>query len=157
MDDVIPFVQRTYRVDTDKAQRAIAGLSMGAGQTVIATNNNPNLFDYIGVFSGGGRVGDPEFEKQLAEIKKDKVKLYWTGAGDIDFAAPRNRCPGSRSESAELSDKLQRDSGPSLLVSVEELPRGLQHPDLQIAGMPRPVGRVNGDCQGMYAVASHRS
>ena len=88
VDDVIPFVQRTYRVDTDKAHRAIAGLSMGVGQTVIATNNNPNLFDYIGVFSGGGRVGDPEFEKQLAEIKKDKVKLYWTGAGDIDFARP---------------------------------------------------------------------
>jgi enterochelin esterase-like enzyme len=84
--DVIPFVEETYRVYKDKNHRAIAGLSMGAGQTVVATNNNPNLFDYIGVFSGGGRVGDPEFEAQLAEIKKDKVKLYWTGAGDIDMA-----------------------------------------------------------------------
>ena len=84
--DVIPFVEKTYRVYTDKAHRAIAGLSMGAGQTVIATNNNPNTFDYIGVFSGGGRVGDPEFEAQLSEIKKDKVKLYWTAAGDIDMA-----------------------------------------------------------------------
>ena len=84
--DVIPFVEKTYRVYTDKAHRAIAGLSMGAAQTVVATNNNPNLFDYIGVFSGGGQVGDPAFESQLDEIRKNKVKLYWTGAGDIDMA-----------------------------------------------------------------------
>jgi enterochelin esterase-like enzyme len=84
--DIIPFVEKTYRVIPDKAHRAIAGLSMGAAQTVVTTNNNPKTFDYIGVFSGGGRVGDPEFEGQLDEIKKDKVKLYWTAAGDIDMA-----------------------------------------------------------------------
>lgn len=84
--DVIPFVEKTYRVYTDKPHRAIAGLSMGAGQTIVATNNNPNLFDYIGVFSGGGQVGNPEFESQLAEVKNNKVKLYWTGAGDVDMA-----------------------------------------------------------------------
>jgi enterochelin esterase-like enzyme len=84
--DVIPFVEKTYRVYTDKSHRAIAGLSMGAAQTVVTTNNNPKLFDYIGVFSGGGRVGDPEFEAQLDAIKADKVKLYWTAAGDIDMA-----------------------------------------------------------------------
>lgn len=84
--DVIPFVEKTYRVYNDKPHRAIAGLSMGGGQTVTVTNNNPKLFDYIGVFSAGGRVGDPEFEAQLSDIQKDKVKLYWTGAGDIDMA-----------------------------------------------------------------------
>ncbi len=84
--DVIPFVEKTYRVKADKADRAIAGLSMGAMQTVIITNNNPDEFDYIGVFSGGGRVGDPEFEKQLEQIKQDGVKLYWTAAGSIDMA-----------------------------------------------------------------------
>ena len=84
--DIIPFVERTYRVYTDKNHRAIAGLSMGGGQTVTATNNNPNLFGYIGVFSAGGRVGDAEFESQLAQIKKDGVRLYWTGAGDTDMA-----------------------------------------------------------------------
>ncbi|HEY6456708.1 MAG TPA: alpha/beta hydrolase-fold protein [Steroidobacteraceae bacterium] len=84
--DVIPFVEKTYRVYSDKNHRAIAGLSMGGGQTVTTTNNNPNLFGYIGVFSAGGRVGDPTFESQLMEIKKDGVKLYWTGAGDTDMA-----------------------------------------------------------------------
>ncbi|MGC1459300.1 MAG: alpha/beta hydrolase-fold protein [Steroidobacteraceae bacterium] len=84
--DIIPFVQSHYRVYTDKNHRAIAGLSMGGGQTVTTTNNNPNLFAYIGVFSAGGRVGDPSFESQLMDIKHDGVKLYWTGAGDTDLA-----------------------------------------------------------------------
>lgn len=86
VNDIIPFVQKHYRVYTDKDHRAIAGLSMGGGQTVQITNNNPNLFAYIGVFSAGGQVGDPTFESQLDQIKKDGVKFYWTGAGDIDMA-----------------------------------------------------------------------
>lgn len=84
--DIIPFVQQHYRVYTDKNHRAIAGLSMGGGQTVTTTLNNPKLFDYIGVFSAGARVGDPAFEAQLMQIHEDGVKLYWTGAGDTDLA-----------------------------------------------------------------------
>ena len=87
--DVIPFVEKTYRVMPDKAHRAIAGLSMGGSQTVMTTNNNPNTFAYIGVFSAGGAVGTPAFEAQLDQIKADGVKLYWTGAGDIDMAHDR--------------------------------------------------------------------
>ena len=86
VNDVIPFVEKNYRVYGDKNHRAIAGLSMGGMHTVMATNNNPNLFAYIGVFSAGGQVGDPTFESQLSQIKKDGVKVYWTGAGDIDMA-----------------------------------------------------------------------
>ena len=86
VNDVIPFVKKNYRVYGDKNHRAIAGLSMGGMHTVMATNNNPNLFAYIGVFSAGGQVGDPTFESQLSQIKKDGVKVYWTGAGDIDMA-----------------------------------------------------------------------
>ena len=88
VDDIIPFLQKHYRVYTDKDHRAIAGLSMGGAQTVMTTDNNPNLFGYIGVFSAGGQVGDPAFESQLDQIKKDGVKFYWTGAGDIDMARP---------------------------------------------------------------------
>ena len=87
--DVIPFVEKTYRVYPDKAHRAIAGLSMGGSQTVMATTNNPNTFSYIAVFSSGAPVDDPTFEAQMDQIKKGGVKLYWTGAGDIDQAHDR--------------------------------------------------------------------
>lgn len=85
MKEVIPFVEKTYRVIPDKQHRAIAGLSMGGFQTAVITAHNPDTFNYIGVFSGGGSVGDPTFEAQLDQIKKDGVKIYWTGAGDDDF------------------------------------------------------------------------
>jgi enterochelin esterase-like enzyme len=84
--DVIPFVEKTYRVVANKDNRAIAGLSMGGGHTLLATNNNPGLFGYIGVFSSGPRTVDEAYEKQLAAVKAGGVKFYWTGAGTTDMA-----------------------------------------------------------------------
>jgi enterochelin esterase family protein len=68
------------------SSRAIAGLSMGGGHTVTATNNNPGTFGYIGVFSAGARTTDEAFEKQLTTLKAGGVKLYWIGAGSTDMA-----------------------------------------------------------------------
>lgn len=87
--DVVPFIERTYRVQASADRRAVAGLSMGAAQTVVITANNPGLFGYIGVFSGGGMVGEPKFEAQLDALARAKPKLYWTGAGDDDIARLR--------------------------------------------------------------------
>jgi enterochelin esterase family protein len=86
--DVIPFVEKTYRVTANKDSRAIAGLSMGGGHTLMATNNNPGVFGYIGVFSSGPRTGavDEAYEKQLDAVKAGSVKFYWTGAGTTDMA-----------------------------------------------------------------------
>jgi enterochelin esterase-like enzyme len=84
--DVIPFVERTYRVTANKDNRAIAGLSMGGGHTLMATNNNPGVFGYIGVFSSGPRTVDEVYEKQLDAVKAGEVKFYWTGAGTTDMA-----------------------------------------------------------------------
>ena len=84
--DVIPFVEKRYRVLAMKDDRAIAGLSMGGGHTVAATNNNPGEFAYIGVFSAGGRTTDETFQQQLEAVKKGGVKFYWLGAGTTDMA-----------------------------------------------------------------------
>jgi enterochelin esterase-like enzyme len=83
--EIIPFVEKNYRVVANKNSRAVAGLSMGAGHTIAATNNNPGVFGYIGVFSGGGRIDDT-FVKQLTTLKSSGVKYYWLGAGDKDMA-----------------------------------------------------------------------
>jgi enterochelin esterase family protein len=84
--DVIPFVEKNFRVMASKDDRAIAGLSMGGGHTLAATNNNPGVFNYIGVFSAGARTDDPALEAQLAAVKKAGVKFYWLGAGTTDMA-----------------------------------------------------------------------
>jgi enterochelin esterase-like enzyme len=84
--DVIPFVEKTYRVIANPDNRAIAGLSMGGGHTLMATNNNPGVFGYIGVFSSGPRAVDETLENQLEALKAAGVKFYWTGAGTTDMA-----------------------------------------------------------------------
>lgn len=52
LKDVIPFIETKYRVIKDKEHRAMAGLSMGSIQTSITTFTHPELFDYVGIFSG---------------------------------------------------------------------------------------------------------
>jgi enterochelin esterase family protein len=72
-----------------KDDRAIAGLSMGGGHTLAATNNNPGTFAYIGVFSSGPAAVDEAFQKQLDAVKGGGVKFYWLGAGTTDMARER--------------------------------------------------------------------
>ena len=51
--DVMPYVEKNYRVRNDRASRAIAGLSMGGGQTLNIALPNLEKFAYIGVYSSG--------------------------------------------------------------------------------------------------------
>jgi enterochelin esterase family protein len=51
--DIIPLVQKNYRVSTDRASTAIAGLSMGGDQTLRIAIPNLEKFGYIGVYSSG--------------------------------------------------------------------------------------------------------
>ena len=53
MKDVIPYVEKSYRVQTDRANTAIAGLSMGGNHTLQAAIPNLGKFGYIGVYSSG--------------------------------------------------------------------------------------------------------
>jgi len=84
--DVVPFVEKTFRVLDGKDNRAIAGLSMGGGHTLSATNNNPGVFGYIGVFSAGPRTVDAALEQQIEAVKAGGVRFYWLGAGTTDMA-----------------------------------------------------------------------
>jgi len=85
--DVIPYVEKHYRVIANKENRAIAGLSMGGGHTLSATMNHPGVFGYIGVLSSGARNIGPAFETQLEAVKKGGVKLYYVGCGLKDTGA----------------------------------------------------------------------
>src|SRR6185503_10460095 len=108
--DVIPFVEKRFRVPATKDDRAIAGLSMGGGHTLAATNNNPGVFSYIGVFSSGPATPDETFQKQLAAVKAGGVKFYWLGAGTTDTA---------RERTVTLSELVKKDGFKS---SYREIP-----------------------------------
>jgi len=56
LNDLIPFVDKSYRTFADREHRAMAGLSMGGFLTVNTVFEHPETFAYIGAFSGGMRV-----------------------------------------------------------------------------------------------------
>ena len=57
VNDIMPFVKERYRVQSDRDERAIAGLSMGGSQTLDIAFRHLSKFAYIGVFSSGASLG----------------------------------------------------------------------------------------------------
>lgn len=84
--DLIPYVEKNYRVDARPESRAIAGLSQGGGPVVVATNRYPKLFGYIGLFSSRPLFDEAAVKDLYALKAAGAVRLYWVSAGDTDFA-----------------------------------------------------------------------
>ncbi|MDR0311588.1 MAG: hypothetical protein LBJ21_08375, partial [Acidobacteriota bacterium] len=82
--DIIPYIEKNYRVQTDPAHRAVSGLSMGGGHTLALSNNYPGMFHYILPLSMGTKES-PEINAQLQALKKAGYKLYWVACGTDDF------------------------------------------------------------------------
>jgi len=79
--DVIPYIEKNYRVIAKKDSRAITGLSMGGAHTLTATNSHPDVFSYVGVLSMGTR---DDITDKLEALKKAGVKFYYVGCGQAD-------------------------------------------------------------------------
>ena len=90
LKDLLPLIDSTYRTIPDREQRAIAGLSMGAGQALRIGLAHLDTFSAIGAFSGVGRV-DPKtayggvFADPAAFDKQ--VRLLYLHAGTASFDA----------------------------------------------------------------------
>ena len=89
-DDIRPYIEKHYRVLTDRGSRAIAGLSMGGGQTLNLAMAQPKDFAYVGVFSSGLFLRDPsQWEKENQATlddagAKEGLKLFWFCTGKDD-------------------------------------------------------------------------
>ena len=93
MKDVMPFVEKNYRTLAGRDNRAIAGLSMGGGQTTRVITTHPDQFAYVAVWSAGvNPQTNADFEKRnaafLASADKlnKQIKLFSISVGDKDFA-----------------------------------------------------------------------
>jgi len=110
LKDIVPYVEKNYRVLADQPHRAIAGLSMGGSQTLNIAIPNLEKFAYVGVYSsgligafGGGRGAAPTpppgpgwEEQHMAELDnaaaRKGLKLLWfsTGVDDGLMATTRS-------------------------------------------------------------------
>lgn len=82
--DIIPYVEKNYRVIAKPESRAVAGLSMGGGHTLSVTNEYPGTFAYICPLSIGINA-DQNIDDKLQGVKKAGYKLYWFACGEEDF------------------------------------------------------------------------
>jgi len=99
LEDVMPMVEKTFKVSIRADDRAIAGLSMGGGQTINIAFNRPELFRYVVLMSpAAGRNAEQAYQRFLADPSEanKQFKLFWmgvgkddtlVGAGDKDFDA----------------------------------------------------------------------
>ena len=86
--DIVPYIEKNYKVIAKSSSRALAGLSMGAGHTISCTNLYPGFFQYICPLSNGIRVNDENkarYDTEFRGVKKAGYKLYWIGCGESDF------------------------------------------------------------------------
>jgi enterochelin esterase-like enzyme len=84
LNDVIPFVESKYSVKTGRENRALAGLSMGGGQSLNFGLGNLDTFAWVGGFSSAPNTESPEQLVPDPEAAKQKVKLLWISCGDKD-------------------------------------------------------------------------
>jgi enterochelin esterase-like enzyme len=101
--DVRPYVESHYRVQNDRAGRAIAGLSMGGSQTLEISAGNLQDYAYIGVFSSGvfgappgSQPSGPTWEEKHATALddaslKEGLRLVWFATGSEDFLIGTSR------------------------------------------------------------------
>lgn len=84
LTDLIPFIEKKYPVLTDREHRAIAGLSMGGGQSLNFGLGNLDKFAWVGGFSSAPNTKKPEELVPDPEAAKKQLKLLWISCGDND-------------------------------------------------------------------------
>ena len=113
LTEVMPKIESEYRVDKDRASRAIAGLSMGGSESLLTGLNNLDKFSWVGAFSAGG-LPEP-FDKDFSGLDakaNQELKLLWIACGTEDRLITPNR---------NLREWLKT--------------KGIQHTDIETPGM----------------------
>src|SRR5690606_8325666 len=84
LNDLIPFIEKKYPVIKDRENRAIAGLSMGGGQSLNFGLGNLDKFAWVGGFSSAPNTKDPGQLVPDPQAAREKLRLLWISCGDED-------------------------------------------------------------------------
>lgn len=84
LNDLIPFIEKNFPVSPNREHRAIAGLSMGGGQSLNFGLGNLDKFAWVGGFSSAPNTRRPEELVPNPEAVKEKLKLLFISCGASD-------------------------------------------------------------------------
>lgn len=92
IDEVIPQVERRYKVDSNRDARAIVGLSMGGAESLLTGLNRLDKFSWVGAFSAGGLSDNFAADfPQLSASANAQLHLLWIACGTDDRLITPNR------------------------------------------------------------------
>lgn len=116
LKDLIPYIEKTYNASTEPSMRAMAGLSMGGGQTLNFGYRNPNIFHWLGAFSPAPNTTPAGTNiKDLSAIKSN-IKLNFMAAGTVES--------GYLTTARNYHNHLNTNGVTKLYLQVEE---GMNH------------------------------
>ena len=109
--DIVPFIEKTYPVIKNRKGRAVAGLSMGGGQSFFIAFRNVDLFSSVGIFSSGligaNAIGGAPFDGEAIipglysqPAKFNRFDVIYLSCGEED-----NRIDGMKDFKAKLDGK----------------------------------------------------
>ena len=84
LDDVIPTIESRYSVQADREHRALAGLSMGGGQSLNFGLAHLDTSAWVGAFSSAPNTKPPAELLPDPAAAKEKLKLLWLACGNKD-------------------------------------------------------------------------
>ena len=112
--DVLPLVESKYRIQPGRENRAIAGLSMGGGQSLTIGFSHLDLFSAVGAFSAAVPA---DFETRFGDALKDpagtnqKLKLLWIGCGRQDGLFERSQKLSEMLDAHQIRNTFRASEG----------------------------------------------
>lgn len=92
LEEIVPRVEKTYKVDSNRNSRAIAGLSMGGAESLLTGLNHLDKFAWVGAFSAGGLGNDPASAfPNLTSAANGQLHILWIACGTEDRLITANR------------------------------------------------------------------
>ena len=145
LTDLIPFVEKTYSVKADRESRALAGLSMGGGQSLNFGLGNLDTFAWVGGFSSAPNTKPPaDLIKDHAEAAK-KLRLLYVACGDKDGLFRISEGVHKMLDEKKVPHVYRViPGGAARLQGVEERPVPLRPTDLPRAGAGEASARQEG-------------
>ncbi|HET6251931.1 MAG TPA: alpha/beta hydrolase-fold protein [Tepidisphaeraceae bacterium] len=111
MTDLIPYIEAHYPVIADRDHRALAGLSMGGGQSLRVGLKHTDTFAWVGVFSAGGQRAKAGADSAPDYSPLAKLTLFWLSTGDKDPGFKGIEAFNTALDAAKISHVWHVDSG----------------------------------------------
>ena len=112
LEDLIPHIEKNYRTKVDRKSRAIAGLSMGGGQTLNFGLAHTDVFAWIAAFAPAPTTKPMKDLLPKPEKAIEAIELLWVSCGDEDFILETSKTVHEQLDALKVPHAWHLGKGP---------------------------------------------